>query len=120
MLALVTTSASNTGPAKTVVGSGKRPTQTMARRLRYGVARTDTPDFSAPRDRHHCRDMRIHRIVGCAEKQATRTQVLPSGLFLWMDGGRDPARKTSRPECARSRCRVRSCPSTAAAVQAPA
>jgi hypothetical protein len=43
------TLASNAGPAKTVVGSGKRRTQTTARRLRYGVARTDTSDFSAPR-----------------------------------------------------------------------
>ena len=30
------TSASNAGPAKTVVGSGKRPTQTTARRLHMG------------------------------------------------------------------------------------
>src|SRR5580692_3513929 len=101
------TVASNAGPAKTVVGSGKRPTQTTARRLRYGVARTDTSDFSARRGRHHCGDMWIHRIGCCAEEQAARTRVLPSGLLLWIDGGRDPARKASRPERARSRRPVR-------------
>ena len=101
------TSASNAGPAKTVVGSGKRPTQTTARRLRYGVARTDTSDFSAPRGSHHCGDMWIHRIGCCAQEQATRTQALPSGLLLWIDGGRDPARKASPPERARSRRPVR-------------
>jgi hypothetical protein len=90
-------------PAKTVVGSGKRPTQTTARRLRYGVARTDTSDFSAPRGSHHCGDMWIHRIGCCAEEQAARTRVLSSGLLLWIDGRRDPARKASRPERARSR-----------------
>ncbi len=97
------TLASSAGPAKTVVGSGKRPTQTTARRLRYGVARTDTSDFSAPRGSRHCGDMWIHRIGCCAQQQATRTQALPSGLLLWIDGGRDPARKASRPERARSR-----------------
>jgi hypothetical protein len=101
------TLASNTGPAKTVVGSGKRPAQTTARRLRYGVARTDTSDFCAPRGSHHCGDMWIHRIGCCAEEQAARTRVLPSGLLLWIDGGRDPARKASRPERARSRRPVR-------------
>jgi hypothetical protein len=101
------TLASNAGPAKTVVGSGKRPTQTTARRLRYGVARTDTSDFSAPRGSHHRGDMWIHRIGWCAEEQAARTRVLPSGLLLWIDGGRDPARKASRPERARSRRPVR-------------
>jgi hypothetical protein len=106
------TLASNAGPAKTVVGSGKRPTQTTARRLRYGVARTDTSDCSAPRGRPHCRDMWIHRISCCAEEQATRTRVLPSGLLLWVDGGRDHAGKASRPERARSRRPVRSYPST--------
>jgi hypothetical protein len=99
--------ASNAGPAKTVVGSGKRPTQTTARRLRYGVARTDTSDFSAPRGSHHCGDVWIHRIGWCAEEQAARTRVLPSGLLLWIDGGRDPARKASRPERARNRRPVR-------------
>jgi hypothetical protein len=101
------TVTSNAGAAKSVVGSGKRPTQTTARRLRYGVARSDTSDFSAPRGRHHCRNMWIHRISGCAEKQATRMRVLPSGLLLWMAGRRDRARKASRPERARSRRPVR-------------
>jgi hypothetical protein len=105
------TLVSNAGPAKTVVGSVKRPTQTTARRLRYGVARTDTSDFSAPRGRHHCGDMRIHRISCCAEEQATRTRVLFAGLLLWIDRGRDPvpkaARDTSRHRsfrCSRPRC----------------
>src|SRR5271169_1405996 len=82
-------------------------TQTTARRLGYGVARTDTSDCSAPRGSHHCGDMWIHRISCCAEEQATRTRVLPPGLLLWIDGGRDPARKASRPERARSRRPVR-------------
>ena len=68
------TLASNAGPAKTLVGSGKRPTQTTARRLRYGVARTNTSDFSAPRGSHHCGDMWIHRIGCGAEEQAARTR----------------------------------------------
>jgi hypothetical protein len=68
-----------------LVGSDKRPTQTTARTWRYGVARTDTSDFSGPRHRHHCRDMWIHRVSGCAEEQATRTRVL--GFFCgWMAG----------------------------------
>src|SRR5271166_5278765 len=62
------------------------------------AARTDTSDFSAPRGSRHCGDMWIHRISCCTEEQATRTRVLPSGLLLWIDGGRDPARKASRPE----------------------
>jgi hypothetical protein len=86
-----------------VVGSGKRPTQTTARRLPYGVARTNTSDFSAPRGRHRRRDMWIHRASCCAEEQATRTRVLPSGLLLRIDDGHDPARKASRPERARRR-----------------
>jgi hypothetical protein len=101
------TVASNAGPAKTVVGSGQRPTQTTARRWRYGFARTDISDFSAPRGRHHCRDMWIHRISCCAEEQATRTGVLRSGLLLWVHGGRDPAQKASRSERTRSRRPVR-------------
>jgi hypothetical protein len=73
-------------------GQRKRP----ARRLRYGVARTDTSDFSARRGRHRRRVMWIRRISCYAEEQATRAQVLPSGLLLWIIDGRDPARKTSR------------------------
>ena len=101
------TLASNAGPAKTVIGSGKRPTQTTARRLRYGVARLNTSVFSAPRGSRYCGDMWIHRISCCAEEQATRTRVLPSRLLLRIDGGRDPARQASRPERARSRRPVR-------------
>ena len=77
------TLASHAGPAKTVVGSGKR----LRRRRpggKYGVGRTDTSDFSAPRGRHHCRDMWIHRVSRCAEEQPTRTRVLPFGLSLWI------------------------------------
>ena len=69
------TLAGNAAPAKTVVGSGKRPTQTAARRLLYGVARTVTSDCSASRGRHHCRDRWIYRISCYAEEQATRTRV---------------------------------------------
>ena len=66
------------------------------------AARTDTSVFSAPRGSRYCGDMWTHRISCCAEEQATRTRVFPSGLLLWIDGGRDPARKASRPERARS------------------
>jgi hypothetical protein len=87
------------------VGDARRSAR--PRGMRYGVVRTDTADFSAPRGHHHCRDMWIHRISCGAEEQATRAQDFPSGLLLWMDSGRDPARKGSRPERARSRRPVR-------------
>ena len=70
------TLASHAGPAKTVVGSGKR----LRRRRpggRYGVGRTDTSDFSAPRGRDHCRDMWIHRVSRCA-----RNNRRARGFFL--------------------------------------
>ena len=76
------TVAGDADPAKTVIGSGKRPMQTTARRLRYGVARTDRSDCSARRSRHHCRDMWIHRISCLAEEQAPRTRVLLSAAFF--------------------------------------
>ena len=91
------TLASIADRAKTVIGSDKRPTQSTARRLRYGVARTDTPDCSASRGRHRCRDRWIRRISHCADEQATHTPPLPSGLCLWIDGGRGTARKASQP-----------------------
>jgi hypothetical protein len=106
------TLASNAGPAKTVIGSRKGPTQTMARRLRYGVTRTDTSDCSVRRGRDHCRDMRIHRVNCCAQEQAAGTRVLLSGLLLWLDGERDPARKASRPARTGNRRPVRWCPPT--------
>jgi len=91
------TLASIADRAKTVIGSDNRPTQSTARRLRYGVARTDTADCSASSGRHRCRDRWIRRISHCADEQATHTPPLPSGLCLWIDGGRGTAGKASQP-----------------------